>query len=44
MWFILESLPQMPLEALYAAGQMLTDGLDNIMPGAECELTLLGPI
>ncbi|HAB23830.1 MAG: B3/4 domain-containing protein [Pantoea sp.] len=44
MWFILESLPQMPLEALYAAGQMLTDGLDNIMPGAECELTLLEPI
>jgi len=44
MWFILESLPQMPLEALYAAGQMLTDGLDNIMPGAEYELTLTGPI
>lgn len=44
MWFVLESLPQMPLEALYAAGQMLTEGVDTIMPGAECELTLLGPL
>jgi DNA/RNA-binding domain of Phe-tRNA-synthetase-like protein len=27
MWFILESLPQMPLEKLHEAGKMLTDGL-----------------
>lgn len=35
MWFILESLPAMPLEALHAAGNMLTDGLAEMMPGAE---------
>jgi len=35
MWFILESLPAMPLEALHAAGNMLTNGLAEMMPGAE---------
>ncbi|VFS61396.1 Uncharacterised protein [Raoultella planticola] len=33
MWFILENLPQMPLEKLYDAGKMLTDGLEKMMPG-----------
>ncbi|MCS5881123.1 hypothetical protein LNP17_17805 [Klebsiella variicola subsp. variicola] len=33
MWFILESLPQMPLEKLHEAGKMLTDGLEKMMPG-----------
>jgi len=37
MWFILESLPAMPLEALHAAGKMLTDGLEKMMPGARCQ-------
>ena len=29
MWFILESLPQMPLETLHEAGKMLTDGTEK---------------
>lgn len=29
MWFILESLPQMPLDRLHEAGKMLTDGLEK---------------
>lgn len=36
MWFILESLPQMSLEDLHAAGRILTDGLEKMMPGARC--------
>lgn len=44
MWFILESLPQMPLEELYAAAKMLTDGLEKMMPGVEWEPTLVGPV
>ena len=42
MWFILESLPQMPVEELHAAAKMLTDGLDKMMPGATCEVALIG--
>lgn len=38
MWFILESLPEMPLDALYAAASMLTDGLEKMMPGAKIEM------
>lgn len=38
MWFILESLPQMPLEELYEAGKMLTDGLEKMMPGLRFEV------
>lgn len=34
MWFILESLPQMPLEALNAAADDLVKGLNEMMPGA----------
>ncbi|PLV47941.1 B3/4 domain-containing protein [Erwinia sp. B116] len=41
MWFILESLPAMPLEELHAAGKMLTDGLTEMMPGAEFSSTLI---
>ena len=42
MWFILESLPEMPLEALYSAGEMLTFGLTKMMPGLRFETTLVG--
>lgn len=41
MWFILESLPQMPLENLYDAGKMLTDGLEQMMPGLRFEIALI---
>lgn len=41
MWFVLESLPAMPLEALHAAGKMLTDGLAEMMPGAQFSSTLI---
>ncbi|WP_114947796.1 B3/B4 domain-containing protein [Microvirga calopogonii] len=35
MWFILESLETMPEDALEEAGDMLTKGLTNLMPGSE---------
>lgn len=41
MWFILESLPAMPLEALHEAGDALTEGLRQMMPGAEIATTLI---
>lgn len=41
MWFILESLPEMPLDELHAAGKMLTDGLTQMMPGLAFETTLV---
>lgn len=41
MWFILESLPQMPLEKLYEAGKMLTDGLEKMMPGLWFDVALI---
>ncbi len=34
MWFILESLPAMPLAALEAAGDELVSNLQRLMPGA----------
>lgn len=34
MWFILESLPAMPYEALEAAGEALISDLQQLMPGA----------
>jgi DNA/RNA-binding domain of Phe-tRNA-synthetase-like protein len=43
MWFILESLPAMPLEALTEAGDKLIEGLQLMMPGAQIESTLIGP-
>ncbi len=42
MWFILESLPQMPPDQLQEAGKMLTDGLEEMMPGRQCNVTLIG--
>ena len=42
MWFILESLPEMPLDALHAAGEELMSGLRQMMPGAEMESMLVG--
>lgn len=41
MWFILESLPEMPLDALHAAGEELMSGLRQMMPGAEIESMLV---
>ncbi len=41
MWFILESLPEMPKEALHEAGKMLTDGLEAMMPGMQFEIKLV---
>lgn len=38
MWFVLESLPQMPLQALQEAGERLGDGLRAMMPGARVEM------
>lgn len=43
MWFILESLPAMPLEALNEAGEQLIQGLLQMMPGAIIEKQLIGP-
>lgn len=42
MWFILESLPEMPMEALGMAGDELTQGLQQMMPGARIERRLIG--
>lgn len=42
MWFILESLPAMPLEALQEAGDQLSQGLHLMMPGACIESKLIG--
>ncbi|MEB6222990.1 B3/4 domain-containing protein (plasmid) [Pantoea anthophila] len=41
MWFILESLPEMPLEMLNEAGKMLTDGLEKMMPGLWFDVSLI---
>ncbi|MGR4972643.1 B3/4 domain-containing protein [Pseudomonas sp. LARHCG127] len=42
MWFILESLPAMPLEALTEAGDKLIEGLQRMMPGVQIESSLIG--
>ncbi|QXC35353.1 B3/4 domain-containing protein [Aeromonas sp. FDAARGOS 1407] len=42
MWFILESLPEMPLEALHEAGEKLVAGIRQMMPGALIEQVLIG--
>lgn len=42
MWFILESLPAMPLEVLTEAGDKLIEGLQLMMPGAQIESMLIG--
>lgn len=41
MWFILESLPSMPLAALEEAGAELVDSLQRLMPGATAQVQLL---
>jgi DNA/RNA-binding domain of Phe-tRNA-synthetase-like protein len=41
MWFILESLPAMPLTALQQASDELISGLQQMMPGAEISATLI---
>jgi len=41
MWFILESLPAMPLAALEAAGDELISNLQRLMPGATARVQLL---
>ncbi|EMN5545162.1 B3/4 domain-containing protein [Enterobacter cloacae] len=41
MWFILESLPSMPLTALEEAGADLVDNLQRLMPGAVAHRQLL---
>lgn len=42
MWFILESLPAMPLGALHEAGNQLAEGLKLMMPDAAIESALIG--
>ncbi|CRM01174.1 B3/4 domain protein [Pseudomonas sp. 31 E 6] len=42
MWFILESLPAMPLEALTEAGDKLIEGLQQMMPGVQIQRSLIG--
>ena len=42
MWFILESLPAMPLPALHEAGQELAQGLHLMMPGVAVHTRLIG--
>ncbi|MDK3078368.1 B3/B4 domain-containing protein [Enterobacter hormaechei] len=41
MWFILESLPSMPLTALQEAGDELVSNLQKLMPGATARVQLL---
>lgn len=41
MWFILESLPEMPIEALNAAADDLVAGLEEMMPGAVISTELI---
>lgn len=41
MWFILESLPEMPLESLHEAGKVLIGGLEAMMPGLQHGSTLI---
>lgn len=41
MWFILESLPAMPLQALQQAGEELAQGLAQMMPGALIDSRLI---
>lgn len=42
MWFILESLPEMPLAMLHEAADELIRGIEMMMPGARTEKTLIG--
>ncbi|WP_374191206.1 B3/4 domain-containing protein [Caballeronia sp. S22] len=42
MWFVLESLPEMPVTALHDAGDALVDGLRLLMPDAAIDTRLIG--
>jgi len=42
MWFILESLPEMPIDALHQASDALIAGLEAMMPGSRIEKQLTG--
>lgn len=42
MWFILESLPEMPPDALHQAGDELIAGLQTMMPGCTTRVTQVG--
>jgi DNA/RNA-binding domain of Phe-tRNA-synthetase-like protein len=42
MWFVLESLPEMPITALQEAGDALVDGLRLLMPDAAIDTRLVG--
>ena len=42
MWFILESLPAMLLEALHEAGDRLVQGLYHMMQGVVIDTRLIG--
>lgn len=41
LWFVLESLPEMPLEALHEAGEMLLSGLKSMFGETQSNVTLL---
>lgn len=41
MWFVLESLPQMPFDALHEAGERLEEGLREMMPGVVIERVMV---
>jgi len=41
MWFVLESLPAMPLDAFQAAGDELMESLEQMMPGACIEKQMI---
>jgi DNA/RNA-binding domain of Phe-tRNA-synthetase-like protein len=43
MWFILESLAPMPIEALQEASDKLVDGLRTLSPQAQIEARLIKP-
>jgi DNA/RNA-binding domain of Phe-tRNA-synthetase-like protein len=42
MWFVLESLPEMPINSLNEAGDALIDGLRLLMPDAAIDSRLIG--
>ena len=42
MWFVLESLPEMPVTALHEASDALVNGLRLLMPGAAIATRLIG--
>jgi DNA/RNA-binding domain of Phe-tRNA-synthetase-like protein len=43
MWFILESLPAMPLESLQQAGEDFATMVEQLLTNARVEIKLLQP-